>query len=132
MDSHTHNSLAHRLEVVEVGRRRRWSEDEKLRIVIESLEGSRQGSATARRYGISPSLLFTWRRTFEVERTGASEPRTGFVPAVVVPERETAQRSSAPMRGRMVIVVGNARRVIVGADVDAAALARVLEVLERQ
>ena len=107
MDSHTHNSQAHRLEVVEVGRRRRWSEDEKLRIVIESLEGSRQGSATARRYGISPSLLFTWRRTFEVERTGASEPRTGFVPAVVVPERETAQRSSAPMRGRMVIVVGN-------------------------
>ena len=54
------------------------------------------------------------------------------MPAVVVPERETAQRSSGLMRGRMVIVVGNARRVIVGADVDAAALARVLEVLERQ
>ena len=86
----------------------------------------------ARRYGISRSLLFTWRRTFEVERTDPSEPRSGFVPALVMPERETAQRSSGAMRGRMVIVVGNARRVIVGADVDAAALARVLEVLERQ
>ena len=54
------------------------------------------------------------------------------MPALVMPERETAQRSSGAMRGRMMIVVGNARRVIVGADVDAAALARVLEVLERR
>jgi len=46
---------------VETGRRRRWSEDEKLRIVAESLSGSRLVSSTARRYGISRSLLTTWR-----------------------------------------------------------------------
>src|SRR5215213_6815095 len=40
-----------RLEVVDSGRRRRWTEDEKLRIVMESLSGPRLGSATARRYG---------------------------------------------------------------------------------
>ena len=42
-----------RLEVVETGRRRRWTEDEKLRIVMESLNGPRLGLATARRYGIA-------------------------------------------------------------------------------
>jgi transposase len=37
MDSHKHSAQVERLEVVETGRRRRWSDDEKLRIVIESL-----------------------------------------------------------------------------------------------
>ena len=41
------------------GRRQRWTEDEKLRIVAESLSGARQGSSTARRHGISRSLLMT-------------------------------------------------------------------------
>jgi transposase len=40
--------------------------------------------------------------------------------------------SAAPASGRMVIVVGKDRRVIVHAGVDATALARVLEVLERR
>jgi transposase len=35
MDSHKARSVS-RLEVVETGRRRRWSEEEKLRIVAES------------------------------------------------------------------------------------------------
>ena len=52
MDGHTHSGFG-RLEVVETGRRRRWSEDEKARIVLESLAGPRLVSATARRHGIS-------------------------------------------------------------------------------
>ena len=47
MASHTHNAQVGRLEVVETGRRRRWSEEEKLRIVTESLIGPRLVSATA-------------------------------------------------------------------------------------
>ncbi|MFO7854056.1 MAG: transposase, partial [Paracoccaceae bacterium] len=56
-----------RLEVVEVGRRRRWTDAEKLRIVAESMAGRRQVSATARRHGISRSQLDTWR---ELARKG--------------------------------------------------------------
>jgi transposase len=41
MDGHTHSAQVQRLEVVESGRRRRWSEDEKLRIVADSLSGPR-------------------------------------------------------------------------------------------
>jgi transposase len=99
------------LEVVETGRRRRWTEDEKLRIVVESLRGSRLVSSTARRYGISRSLLTTWRRQFRVE------PQS--VPAV----------SSST---RMEIVVSGDRRIIVDAGVDVTALARVLALLERR
>ena len=71
MDSHTDSAHFRRLEVVQTGRRRRWSEDEKLRIVLESLQEPRQASATARRHGISPSLLFTWRRAFGAKPTTA-------------------------------------------------------------
>jgi transposase len=128
MDSHTDSAQVRRLEVVQTGRRRRWSEDEKLRIVLESLQGPRQASATARRHGISPSLLFTWRRAFGAVR-GASHHRPGFVPAVVVPESKKADLG-ATATGRMVIVLAGSRRIIVDAGVDAAALARVLDVLE--
>jgi transposase len=113
-----------RLEVVDTGRRRRWTEEEKLRIVMESLSGPRLGSATARRYGIARSLLMTWRRQFDVRAARGS----GFVPAVVVPERPTVLPSSS----RMEIVASNGRRVVVDAGVDVAALARVLDLLERR
>ncbi len=49
MTGHKDGFQVQRLEVVNTGRRRRWSEDEKLRIVEESFQGHRQVSATARR-----------------------------------------------------------------------------------
>jgi len=131
MDSHKRSAQVERLEVVETGRRRRWSEDEKLKIVLESMQTPRSVSSTARRHGISRSLLINWRRSFRPERHDAEEQQIGFVPAMVV--QETAPTvPAAPTRGRMVIVVGRDRRVIVDAGVDATALARVLEVLERR
>ena len=105
MDSHTVGALG-RLEVVETGRRRRWSEDEKLKIVLESLAGSRLVSATARRHGISRSLLLTWRRAFRVERTEVGSGSC-FVPAVMVPEPPPAPapkpdpRAPRPREGRI-------------------------------
>jgi transposase len=43
MDSHTHSTQVERLEVVETGRRRRWSEDAKPKIVLESLCAAPRG-----------------------------------------------------------------------------------------
>jgi transposase len=131
MDGHKRSAQIERLEVVETGRRRRWSEDEKLKIVLESLQAPRAVSSTARRYGISRSLLINWRRSFRPEPIGSEGQRAGFVPAIMVAETAPAM-PTAPARGRMVIIVGRDRRVIVDAGVDATALARVLEVLERR
>ena len=133
MDSHKFSSQATRLELVETGRRRRWSDDEKLRIVLESLEGPRLVSATARRHGISRALLLSWRRILGVEAVPpGSAP--GFVPATIVPAHppETTPASKPSRRGRMVIVLAKGQRLIVDADVDGRALARVLDVLERR
>lgn len=132
-----HTDSAHqvcRLEVVDTGRRRRWSFEEKLRIVEESHQGHRQVSATARRHGISASLLFSWRRDFREGRLGGGE-FPDLVPAVVLPDPElpSAPAFSKPVTdGRMEIVIGDDRRVIVNADVDGPALARVLKVLGRR
>ncbi len=52
-----------RVEVVtSVQRRRRWSVAEKVRLVEETMRPGMSVSYVARRHGISPSLLFHWRR----------------------------------------------------------------------
>ena len=88
-------------------------------------------SSTARRHGISRSLLLNWRRSFCTEPEGVAGQRSGFVPAMVVAD-PMPSTPAAPTNGHMVIVIGKDRRVIVDAGVDAAALARVLAILERR
>src|SRR5438477_7146971 len=85
MDSNNCSAQVERFEVVETGRRRRWTDDEKLKIVLESLQAPRQVAATARRYGVSRSLLLRWRRSFRPEPKDAAH-QSGFVPAMVVAE----------------------------------------------
>ena len=52
-----------RIEVVTgVERRRRWSLGEKLKAVEETRSSGMSVSYVARKYGISPSLLFRWRK----------------------------------------------------------------------
>src|SRR5260370_22333197 len=132
MASHKHSTQVERLEVIETGRRRRWSDDEKLRIVLESLQTPRAVSSTARRHGISRSLLMTWRRSFRLGSNGPDAQQAGFVPAMVIAAETPAMATAAPSSGQMVIIVGKDSRVIVDAGRDTAALARVLPVLERR
>lgn len=128
MTSHKDSFEVQRLEVLNTGRRRRWSLAEKLRIVEESFQGHRQVSATARRHDISPSLLYSWRKAFREDLRRHDEVM-GFAPAMLVPEEQTSLGEAAG-GGRMEIVTTMGRRIIVGADVDAGALARVVAVLE--
>lgn len=58
--------------------------DEKLKIVLESLQAPRQVAATARRYGVSRSLLLRWWRSFHPEPKDAPGQQLGFAPARVV------------------------------------------------
>ena len=131
MDSNKYSTQVERLGVVETGRWRRWTDDEKLKIVLESMQVPRAISSTARRHGISRSLLLNWRRSFCTEPDGAAGQKSGFVPAMVVAD-PAPSALAVPASGRMVIEIGKDRRVIVDAGVDAAALARVLAILERR
>ncbi len=69
------------------GRRRKWSDDDKARIVAETLEPGAVVAEVARRWQVCSQQVFTWRREM---RAGAAA-RLGFVPIVaeapaVVPE----------------------------------------------
>jgi transposase len=127
-----------------VERRRRWSSDEKTRLIEETLVAGAKVSEVARRNGVSASLLFTWRRQARaIEAPAAVVPRFAAVqiarPGPVAepakpPSDESAQsRSAASSRSGLIeISLGGGKRVRVDASFDASALARVLDVLERR
>ena len=127
------------LDVVETGRRRRFSIEAKRRIVDESYSSGDPVSAVARRHGIVPSHLFERRRRARQGAFGAMDVRGGkcsFVAAVIEPEptRSEVNRQDDTRReqtsGRMEIAPASGVRLTVGTDVDIAALSRVLSVLE--
>jgi transposase len=126
-------------------RRRRWTEEEKARIVAECEAPGSSVSMVARRHDLNTNMLFTWRRQSRQRQCGASE--VSFVSAVIAPNEPAGDRAAALPRepqpglasssaprptGRIEIVLDNSRRIIVDQDVTAAALARVIGVLERR
>lgn len=128
MDVYTGTPIS-RLEIVERGGRRRFSDEAKLRIVEESYSGRRLGSATARKYAITRSQLNDWRDAARAGRLGPASS-AGFIPAVIVPEM-TATTSPPPVDGsRIEIVTSNGRRVVVDGSVDVDALLRIVRGLE--
>ncbi len=117
-------------------RRRRWSEARKRLIVAESYQPGVSVSVVARRHDVNANLVFIWRRQYrELARVVG-----GFVP-VVVSSTEGAEPAKLlpappdiepPTSGRIEIALADGSRVTVDRDVDAAALSRVLGVLERR
>jgi transposase len=121
-----------RVEVITgIARRRRWSEQDKAKIVAESLEPGVVVADVARRYGLHRNQLYDWRAAFGIrpEKTAPDKaedacPAPAFVPVTVVsetPESETAG-------GLMEIAIGSVSVRLTGA-VDTTALRRVLEVI---
>jgi transposase len=108
------------------GRRRKWSDDDKARIVAATLEPGAVVTAVARRWQVSPQQVFGWRRQARVAPAVATSPMAlDFVP--IVPEAPAAMpepapaSSSAPSRLPPPIEVrlaGAVLRIPLGADGD--------------
>jgi transposase len=111
-----------RLAVTSGVGRRRWSDEEKARIVAESLDPATTASAVARRHGLHASQLFVWRQQLQRSAATAALGEQEFMPVLL------AEDSAAPAEtvGRMEIALGSVV-VRVGVDVDGPALRRVLE-----
>ncbi|GAB9232819.1 IS66-like element accessory protein TnpA [Bradyrhizobium diazoefficiens] len=122
MDSDRRSAQVERLEVVDTGRRWRWSEDEKLKIVLERLQAPRQVAATARRYGVSRSLLLRWQRAFRPEPADAADQDTSFIPAMLVPESGATPGPVEPAGGAIEIEFAAEARMRITGAVDAATL----------
>ncbi len=87
MDGNSYEPLTTRLKStaperveVRVERRRRWSVEQKLSVVRETLEPGAVAKVVAERHGISSGLLYTWRKQM------LTTAMTGFVPVQVAPE----------------------------------------------
>lgn len=148
-----------RLEMITgTGRRRRWSEAEKARIVMESLEPGANVSEVARRHGVSPQQLFGWRRQARalfdenttrkplvppekvpqrVPGTSARETVSAFASVVVAanPKVEGADTGAPPpprvdTLGRIEIVIGDTIVRVFG-QVESATLTPVLRAVRR-
>jgi transposase len=124
-------------------RRRRWSIEEKLRIVAETEEAGARVTEVAARHGVYPGLLFTWRRQV---RDGLlmAPPRATFVPVRMLgpdtaaePEirhasndRRDAPSPETSRRSDMIeITLPNGCRLRVDQQINVRALRRIIGVL---
>ncbi|MDX1425120.1 MAG: transposase [Kiloniellales bacterium] len=126
-----------RIEVITgVARRRRWSVEEKRRIVAESLTSGFSVSAVAQRHGLRPNQLFQWRKLAREGAFGLSgDPVASFAPVHLVsgsaaggwPQAASAQTGPAGVSGSPVeIILANGCRLRVAADIEASALHRLV------
>ena len=106
--------------LVQVERRRRWSDEAKLAILKETTQPGAIMALVARRHGIGTGLLYTWRRQL---LQGAM---AGFVPVELVKAEPPARPGDA---GRIEIRGKGGFTVSIESQVDRAALKTVLELV---
>jgi transposase len=127
------------VEIVTRGERRReYTAEERAQILTEVAQPGARVLLVAQRYGISPSLVYRWRREAAGRPARQAPPRTPrFVPLLVegdgilqnpvVPPGAATQDAGAD---RIEVVLRNGRWLRVGAGADAAAVARLAAALE--
>jgi transposase len=111
-------------------RRRRWSTEEKLRVLAQSIASGSSASLTCRLHGISSGQLYTWRKQF---RQGEL---TGFVPVSIAPEAPRLQgpepatpSTEAATAGVIEVALPTGVNLRVTGDVSEVSLRRVLAAL---
>ena len=114
------------------GRRNRsWPEALKREIVAASFAAGSSVSKVARHYDVNANQVFGWRKRYRDEvRAPAVRSALPLIPVVVTAEPDAVV--TQPVEARIEIDVAGKYRVCVGGGVDAQALRRVLDVLERR
>ena len=123
-------ALSNVVDGVRAGRKRRsWSVAEKRRIVDESLVGGASIAEVARRHDLNANQLFTWRRHFDIEpRDSDPNGPASILPVMIVADTKASGHGKPD---QMEIVLTGGERILVWADVETAALARVLKAMVR-
>jgi transposase len=100
--------------ITSVERRRRWSRDEKLRIVAESSRPGRTASQVAREHGIAPGQLFIWRRQLLAEAIAHGVGSDGFVPVEIANEHSAAALPGSVRTGERPIEIRLPNGIVIG------------------
>ncbi len=88
------------IEVFGEERRRRWSVEQKLAMVRESLEPGQIVSVVAQRNGINPNQLFYWRKLYQDGSLSAVSAGEAVVPASELAGALKQIRELQPMLGK--------------------------------
>ena len=134
MDTNSSSDVGYRgVRPDNLGRRRRrtYTLDEKRRLLAECGEPGTSVSGVAQRHSINANLLFTWRR--QMRPLSAAEPPMELVPVEIVGEPESPPATPAmavERRGAIEITLVGGAHVRVDANVNEAALRRVLSALK--
>jgi len=116
--------LVQRVEVITgKERRRRWSDEEKLRLAAETFAPGATVAQVARLHGVAESCLYTWRKQF----AGGSviEPETSERPLLIpmmIEDGAPPAPAATPAAARAVVTLADGTRLEVDADYPAAAL----------
>jgi transposase len=117
-------------------KRRRFSTEEKAALVAASLEPGASVSELARRRGMHPQVLFTWRRLAREGKLALPADALPMFAAVVaaddtLPTAQAEVRPAAPgaASGEIVVELG-ALRLRIGADVPPARVAALVSALQ--
>jgi len=90
-----------RVEIITgIQRRRRYTAEEKVRLVEQTMQPGMTVSAVARLYGVVPSLLFQWRRRMSEGGQEAVRADEDVVPLSRVRELENRVRELERLLGR--------------------------------
>jgi transposase len=123
------------VEVVTRGEpRRRWSDEERARILAEAMAPGAIASHVARRFGVSSGQFYTWRKAMLL-RSAPVSVTPGLATAdfaevrLSAPNPKPSTPSPIPPTGMMEIALPGGAMIRVDVAVDGAALGRVLAAL---
>lgn len=115
--------------VVVAGTRRAWKPEQKQTILAEAKNAATTVSAVARRHGLTPNLLFRWRReALDAERTAALPPQPAFVP-LCLPGSVSTDACKPAQAGLIEIELATGHRLRADASIDIAVLRTLIEAL---
>ena len=125
------NVVSRRGEVTRVVRRRRWSDEQKGRIVAEAITPGAVIADVARRHDLAPQHLSNWIRAAKNGRFAlpADEMPT-FVPVVSV-ESAPAKKAAHERRATFIEIVMGAIKVRVSGGIDTRDIEAVLRAVRR-
>ena len=126
MDVHEDTPRIQILSVSDTGRRRRWTDDAKVRIVEESRRDGVTLAEMARQHEISRSMLYDWRYRHKLGLLGCPAPFMRLVPMESGVRPDVVPLLSASQPIVMTIDLGERCRVTIPADFDMEAAARLL------
>jgi transposase len=112
-------------EILGRERRRRWSDEEKARIVAESFRDGVSVSWVARRHGLSPSQLFAWRKAAQ-GAMAPQDPPPALLPVEIADGSCEEPPASLQAYKRAEIAFPNGRHLFVSPMLDRRLLAELI------